>query len=201
MFYDMTPEQEAEYNRLWAEYEEMKRQDDKNKEINKDLLEGAVYRKYISNITVPHTEDIVDKLVRRGEKVVIACCYDEELYTLKEYYGGKAVVYNGKMTLKQKDEAIDQFYKNPDVMVFIGNIVASGVGLNLVNARYMVFNNIDYVPGNDRQMEDRIWRITQKRECHIVYQIFRGTQYEKIWNTVMKKELVINQIIKKESDK
>lgn len=201
MFYDMTPEQEAEYNRLWAEYEEMKRQDDKNKEINKDLLEGAVYRKYISNITVPHTEDIVDKLVRRGEKVVIACCYDEELYTLKEYYGGKAVVYNGKMTLKQKDEAIDKFYKDPDVMVFIGNIVASGVGLNLVNARYMVFNNIDYVPGNDRQMEDRIWRITQKRECHIVYQIFRGTQYEKIWNTVMKKELVINQIIKKESDK
>ena len=120
---------------------------------------------------------------------------------MKEYYGDKAVVYNGKMTLKQKDEAIDQFYKNPDVMVFIGNIVASGVGLNLVNARYMVFNNIDYVPGNDRQMEDRIWRITQKRECHIVYQIFRGTQYEKIWNTVMKKELVINQIIKKESDK
>ena len=201
MFYDLTPEQELEYNRLWEEYEELKKQEDENKEINKDLLEGAVYRKYISNITVPHTENIVDKLLRRGEKVVIACCYDEELYTLKEYYGDKAVVYNGKMSLKQKDEAINQFYNNQDVTVFIGNIIAAGVGINLVNARYMVFNNIDYVPGNDRQMEDRIWRITQKRECHIVYQIFRNTQYENIWNTVMKKELVIDQIIKKESEK
>ena len=201
MFYDLTPEQELEYNKLWEEYEELKRQEDENKEINKDLLEGAVYRKYISNITVPYTENIVDKLLRRGEKVVIACCYDEELYTLKEYYGDKAVVYNGKMSLKQKDEAINKFYNNQDVTVFIGNIIAAGVGINLVNARYMVFNNIDYVPGNDRQMEDRIWRITQKRECHIVYQIFRNTQYENIWNTVMKKELVIGQIIKKESEK
>jgi SNF2 family DNA or RNA helicase len=105
------------------------------------------------------------------------------------------------MNLKQKDEAIDQFYNNPEVKVFIANIIAGGVGINLVNACYMVFNNIDYVPGNDRQMEDRIWRITQKRDCHIIYQIFRNTQYEKMWNTVMRKELVINQIIKKESEK
>ena len=201
LFYDLTPTQEAEYNRLWAEYEEMKLSENSNKELNKDLLEGGIYRKYISNITVPYTEGIVDKLIKRGEKVIIACCYDEELYTLKEYYGDRCVVYNGKMSLKQKDEAIKRFYENPDVMVFLGNIIAAGVGINLVNARYMVFNNIDYVPGNNKQMEDRIWRRTQKRECHIVYQIFRNTQYEKIWNTVLKKELVIDQIIKKESEK
>ena len=201
LFYDLTPTQEAEYNRLWAEYEEMKLSENANKELNKELLEGGIYRKYISNITVPYTEGIVDKLMKRGEKVIIACCYDEELYTLKEYYGDRCVVYNGKMSLKQKDEAIKRFYDNPDVMVFLGNIIAAGVGINLVNARYMVFNNIDYVPGNNKQMEDRIWRRTQKRECHIVYQIFRNTQYEKIWNTVLKKELVIDQIIKKESEK
>ena len=197
----MEPSQKSEYDRLWSEYEEAKKKEDAGKEINKDLLEGAVYRKYISNIMVPHTEEIVDKLLKRGEKVVIVCCYDEELYTLKDYYGDKAVIYNGKMGLKQKDAAIEEFYKNPNVTVFIGNIISAGVGINIVNARYMVFNNFDYVPGNNQQMMDRIWRRTQKRECHIIFQIFNDTQYEKIWNTVLKKDFIINQIIKKESDK
>ena len=201
MFYDMEPSQKSEYDRLWSEYKEAKKKEDADKEINKDLLEGAVYRKYISNIMVPHTEEIVDKLLKRGEKVVIVCCYDEELYTLKDYYGDKAVIYNGKMGLKQKDAAIEEFYKNPNVTVFIGNIISAGVGINIVNARYMVFNNFDYVPGNNQQMMDRIWRRTQKRECHIIFQIFNDTQYEKIWNTVLKKDFIINQIIKKESDK
>jgi hypothetical protein len=31
--------------------------------------------------------------------------------------------------------------------------------------------------------------------------MFRKTQYEKMWNTVMRKELVINQVIKKEDEK
>ena len=44
-------------------------------------------------------------------------------------------------------------------------------------------------------------QIGQKKDVDIYYQIFKGTQYEKIWNTVMKKELVINQVIKKEDEK
>jgi SNF2 family DNA or RNA helicase len=200
-FYDLTQEQMEEYQRLWDEYEKAKAEDNPGKELNKELLEGAVYRKYISNQMVPYTENLVDKMLSRGEKVVIVCCYDEELYTLKEYYGDRAVIYNGKINAKQKDKAIEEFYSNDNVMVFIANIIAGGVGINLVNSRCMVFNNIDYVPGNDRQMEDRIFRITQKRDCHIFYQIFRDTQYEKIWETVMKKELAIDQVIKKESEK
>ena len=38
-------------------------------------------------------------------------------------------------------------------------------------------------------------------DVDIYYQIFRGTQYERMWNLVMKKELLINQVIKKEGEK
>jgi SNF2 family DNA or RNA helicase len=50
-------------------------------------------------------------------------------------------------------------------------------------------------------MEDRVHRISQTHDVDIYYQMFKGTQYEKIWNTVMRKELVINTIIKKEDEK
>ena len=91
--------------------------------------------------------------------------------------------------------------ENPDVKVFIGQILAAGVGLTLTVSHIMVFNNIDFVPGNCRQMEDRIYRIGQTKPVDIYYQMFRDTQYERIWKTVMRKELVINQVIKKETEK
>ena len=201
VFYDFDIIQMMEYEKLWDEYETAQLEADPTKEINKDLLEGAVYRRYCSNEMVPHTIQLADSFIKNGEKVIIATCYDEELNRLKDYYGDKCVVYNGKMSAKQKDAARDAFMDNPDVMVFIGNIIAAGVGLNLTASHIMVFNNIDFVPGNDRQMEDRIYRIGQKHDVDIYYQMFNGTQYVKIWNTVMKKELAINQVIKKENEK
>ena len=200
-FYDLTPEQQAEYDRLWAEYEEAKQNERPGVELNKELIEGGLYRKYLSDQMVPHTTKLVDKCLARGEKVVIACCYDDELYTLRDYYGDKCVVYNGKMSLKDKDAAKERFINDPNIMVFIGNIQAAGVGINLVVSRVLVFNNISYVPGDNQQMCDRIYRMGQTRDVHIFYQFFRNTQYEKMWNTVLRKTLVIDQVIKKENEK
>lgn len=201
VLYDFDVIQMMEYEKLWDEYEAAQLEADPTKEINKDLLEGAIYRRYCSNQMVPNTIKLADSFIKNGEKVIIATCYDEELNMLKDYYGDKCVVYNGKMNAKQKDAARDAFLMDDRVMVFIGQVIAAGVGLNLVSSHIMIFNNIDFVPGNCRQMEDRIYRIGQKHDVDIYYQMFRGTQYEKIWNTVMRKELAINQVIKKENEK
>ena len=201
VFYDFNVLQMMEYERLWEEYEAAQLELDPTKEINKDLLEGAIYRKYCSDQMVPNTIKLVNSFIENGEKVIVATCYDDELNTLKEYYGEKCVVYNGKMNAKQKDAAQKEFMENPDVMVFIGQIIAAGVGLTLTAAHKVVFSNMSFVPGDCRQFEDRCYRIGQTHDVDIYYQMFRGTQYEKIWNTVMRKELVINQVIKKEDEK
>lgn len=199
--YLLTDEEKEEYNRLWEEYEREKLEENPNKDINKELLEGGLYRRYLSNRMVPHTIKFVDRCLAKDEKVIIFCCYDEELYTLRDYYKDKCVIYNGKMSLKEKDQAKNEFINNPSVKVFIGNVQAAGVGINLTVSRVVIFNNFSYVPGDCRQCEDRVYRIGQEREVFIYYQFFKDTQYEKMWNTVLRKELVINQIIKKEDDK
>jgi len=201
LFYDLDMGQIMEYNRLWEEYEAAQLELDPTKELNKELLEGAIYRKYLSNQMVPNTIKLADSYIAQGEKVVIACCYDEELYTLKNYYGDRCVIYNGKISAKEKDKNIEKFTKDPNIMVFIGNIQAAGVGITLLSSRIMIFNNISFVPGDNFQMQCRIYRIGQKRDVDIYYQIFRDTQYEKMWNIVLRKSLVINQIVKKEDEK
>ena len=201
IFYDLTYAQKQEYEKLWDEYEAAQINENENKVLNKDLLEGTLYRKYISNIMVPYTIDFVDDIIENGEKIIIATCYDEELYALRDYYKGKCVIYNGKMSPKEKDKAENEFMNNDNIKVFIGNIQAAGVGLTLTSASKLIFNNISFVPGDNWQVCDRIHRISQSKDVDIYVQIFRDTQYEKMWEIVMKKDAIINQIIKKEEDK
>lgn len=201
VLYDFDLMQTMEYERLWEEYERAQLEADPTKEINKDLLEGAIYRRYCSDQMVPNTIKLAESFIEKGEKVVIATCYDDELGYLKDYFGEKCVVYNGKMSSKQKDAAQEAFTNDPNIQVFLGQIIAAGVGINLVSSHIIIFNDLDYVPGNIRQFEDRCYRIGQTKDVHVYYQIFRNTQYEKIWNLVLKKELNINQVIKKEDEK
>ena len=62
-------------------------------------------------------------------------------------------------------------------------------------------SDFSYVPGDNSQFQDRVHRIGQTRDVHIFYQFFKDTQYEKMWNTVLSKSLIINQVIKKEDEK
>lgn len=201
LYYDLNSQQLEEYNKLWEEYENAQYELDPTKELNKNLLEGAIYRRYLSNEMIPYTIKLVDNFIENGEKVVIGCCYDEELYRLKDYYGDKCVIYNGKMNSKEKDNAQEAFMTNPDIKVFIGNLISAGVGLTLTSAKKLVFNDFSFVKGDNDQFQDRIHRINQTEDVDIYFQIFRDTQYQKMWEITLRKGYIINQIIKKESEK
>ncbi len=201
IYYDLSPSQQSEYDKLWDEYEAAQKEKDDEKELNKELIEGGLYRRYLSNQMVPKTIKIADEIISRGEKVVIACCYDEELYTLQEYYGENCVIYNGKLNSKQKDNNKDLFLNDPNIKVFLANIIAAGVGITLNVAKYLIFNTFSYVSGENEQMQDRIHRIGQTRDVDIYYQIFNNTQYQRMWDIVMRKQMISNAVIKTEKEK
>ena len=59
--------------------------------------------------------------------------------------------------------------------VLVGNLQAAGVGINLTAATHVVFNDLDWVPGNHWQAEDRIYRIGQTRPAFVTYLFAEGT--------------------------
>ena len=199
--YNLNQQQKMEYNRLWAEYEEQQFEENSNSEVNKELLEGGLYRRYLSNQMIPNTISLTEKFISNGEKVVIACCFDEELYTLQEYFGEKCVVYNGKMSSKEKDSAQNAFMTDDNIKVFIGNLVSAGVGISLVASTKLIFNSFSYSNADNKQMEDRVHRLNQTSDVDIYYQFFKDTQNEKMWNIVLKKDDIFKTVIKNEINK
>ena len=59
--------------------------------------------------------------------------------------------------------------------MLVGNLHAAGTGITLTAATHVVFNDLDWVPGNHWQAEDRIYRIGQTRPAFATYLYAAGT--------------------------
>ena len=201
-YYDLSPTQKKEYDRLWDEY--MQAQEEKGDNTNEEyrqLVEGMLVRQYLANEMIENTKKLANDYLEDGEKVIIVCNFTSEIDAFKKYYGKKCVTYDGKMTAKQKDKAESEFMNNPKIKVFIGQIEAAGVGLTLTESRVMIFNSYSWAEVSNRQMQDRIYRITQTRDALCIYQLFTDSISQDMFDKVMRKGLIMDTTITAEKDK
>ena len=201
-YYDLTPSQMNRYNELWEEYlKAQEEQGNDNSEDYRQLVEGILVRQYLAKEMTSNTIQLVDEKLEDGEKVIIICTFSEEIDILKKYYGDKCVVYDGKMTSKQKDKAEYEFMNNPKIKVFIGQIIACSVGLTLTAAHTLIFNSYSWVAADNLQAQDRIYRINQTHDVLCIYQLFNDSISQNMFDKVMRKEVIMNQTIKSENEK
>lgn len=201
-YYDLTPSQMSRYNKLWEEYlEAQEEQGNDNSEDYRQLVEGILVRQYLAKEMTSNTIQLVNEKLEDGEKVIIVCTFSEEIDILKKYYGDKCVVYDGKMTLKQKDKAEYEFMNNPKIKVFIGQIIACSVGLTLTAAHTLIFNSYSFSSAENKQAEDRIYRLNQTNDVTCIYQIFNDSISQRMFDLVTRKQIISNNVIKSENDK
>lgn len=200
--YDLNSEQKAQYDKLWEEYlQAQEEKGDNSNEEYRQLVEGMLVRQFLANEMVENTKQLVDDYIEDGEKVIIVCNFTSELEKFKEYYGKKCVTFDGKMTTKQKDKAVDSFMNDKKVKVFVGQEVAMSVGLTLTSSHIMVFNSYSWSENDNRQTQDRIYRITQTEDALCIYQLFTDSISKDMFEKVMRKGLIMDETIKSEKDK
>lgn len=183
------------YEGLWEDYLEKRRLDNKKGVPDKELVELGLLRKFVAMEAIPKTIEMVDNIIEQDKKVIIFTNFTDELIQLKEHFKGKCVVHYGGLTDKEKQYNIDTFQKDDNVKIFIGNIISAGVGITLTEATEVIFNSFDWVPGNNEQAEDRSYRIGQKNNVTVYYQLFDMSVSTTMWNTVRKKRDVIDIIM------
>lgn len=138
--------------------------------------------------------EYIDDTLEDKDKVVVFAHHRDVIDKLMEHYGDKAVKVVGGMSDVDKNESVQQFQNNPDVKIFVGNIRAAGVGLTLTASDTVIFVEIDWVPGNVEQAEDRCHRIGQKGMVLSVHLVLEGTLEVHIANTMYTKKRILGTI-------
>jgi SWI/SNF-related matrix-associated actin-dependent regulator 1 of chromatin subfamily A len=118
---------------------------------------------------VKATIEAARERVEAGEKVVVFTSYTKVIRELRAAFGAAAVSITGEDTAAARQRAADALQADPSVRVLAGNLHAAGVGLTLTAATHVLFNDLDWVPGNHWQAEDRIYRIGQTRPAFVTY--------------------------------
>ena len=152
-------------------------------------------RQTLAGAKVKATIDFVSSAVDQGEKVIVFSCFEDPLVALAEHFRGSAVLLTGSTPAEKRQSMVDYFQKDERIRVFVANIIAGGVGNNLTAATQVVFNDLDWVPANHWQAEDRAYRIGQTRTVNVTYMVAANTIDDFVQSVLERKGALVSAVV------
>lgn len=137
---------------------------------------------------IEHVKELLDSV----DKVIVFAHHHDVIDALQEglkEYG--AVHITGDTKVETRQRRIDQFQEEPDCRVFIGSIGAAGVGVTLTAASTVVFVELDWVPGNVSQAEDRAHRLGQFNSVLIQHLVIARSIDSRLTEILIQKQAII----------
>ena len=142
-----------------------------------------------------HTIKFVENALEQGEKVIIFSAFLNTLERFHKHFGDRAVFVSGEVPAEARQERVDQFQNDENIRLFIANMHVAGIGINLTAASQVVFNDLDWVPANHWQAEDRAYRIGQTGTVNVTYMIARGTIDEFVKTVLETKAALMDALV------
>jgi SWI/SNF-related matrix-associated actin-dependent regulator 1 of chromatin subfamily A len=152
-------------------------------------------RQTLAGAKVSATVDLVTGAVEQGEKVIVFSCFEEPVEKLADAFRGSSVLLTGGTPAEKRQAMVDHFQQDERIRVFVANIIAGGIGTNLTAATQVVFNDLDWVPANHWQAEDRAYRIGQTRTVNVTYMVAADTIDDFVQMVLEKKARLVSAIV------
>jgi SWI/SNF-related matrix-associated actin-dependent regulator 1 of chromatin subfamily A len=195
----ITPEYKKEYDSAWDDYLEWVSNNPEGKDVEgiltaKQLVELIKLRQICSRAKVDRIVDDVRNMIDAEEKVIIFSNFVETINALKMELP-ESVSLTGGDTTDARQESVDRFQNDPSVKVFIANIKAGGVGINLTAASIVIFADMDWSPAINEQCEDRAHRIGQNGTLSVYYYVIEDSIEEDIMDVLRGKKEVIEGVV------
>ena len=195
IYHRLSKTQKTEYGNLWENYMLERKAKKKRGRVDRDLTELGLMRQYVALQTVEKTIEMVENAIEQGTKVIVFTNYNEEQEAIYQHFKKIAVRHNGSMNPTAKQVSVDRFQTDDNIKVFIGNIKSAGVGITLTAATVVIFNSLEWVPGNVLQAIDRAYRIGQLNNVSVYFNIFKNTIDERVWTSLFDKTNIIEAIL------
>lgn len=157
-------------------------------------------RKELAIKKVPYVISHIEDVLENNEKIVCFAYHRDVIAMIHAHFKSNSVILTGDSTMTERDNAVTEFQNNPNITLFIGNIIAAGVGITLTASSHVVFAELDWVPGNVIQAEDRCHRIGQTDSVLIQHLILEGSLDAQIAQTLITKQVLIDKTLDKKGD-
>lgn len=152
-------------------------------------------RQVIAEEKIKDTIELAENILEQDKKVIIFTNFTETLNKIADHFGKQAVRLDGSTSKPQRQYAVDQFQDNEKITVFVGNLLAAGVGITLTAAEAVIMNDLSFVPGHLLQAEDRAYRYGQKNSVSVYYPIFINSIESVIYDMVNEKKQNIDTVM------
>jgi SWI/SNF-related matrix-associated actin-dependent regulator 1 of chromatin subfamily A len=143
-------------------------------------LQKMGYLKRLSGtLKLPSIYEWIDNFaLGKEKKLIVFGIHKAVLKPLYERYKTQAVLVDGSVVQKARQDAFDRFTHDSRVRFFFGQIRAAGAGWPGQVASTVLKVEMDWVPGVHLQAEDRPHRIGQTKPVFVHYLVGRGTVEE-----------------------
>jgi len=113
-----------------------------------------------------------------GRRILIFSQFTQILDILQrvlEKQSIKFLVLTGSTPVDVRQSLVDEFTEDESISVFLLSTKAGGMGINLTAASVVIMFDQDFNPHNDKQAQDRAYRIGQKQDVDVVKLITKGS--------------------------
>ncbi|KAI0789135.1 SNF2 family N-terminal domain-containing protein [Abortiporus biennis] len=133
---------------------------------------------------------LMDEYQKDERRILIFSQFTQVLDILKKVLDVRKVKYltlTGATPVDARQSLVDEFTEDESIPVFLLSTRAGGMGINLTAASVVIMFDQDFNPHNDKQAQDRAYRIGQKRDVEVVKLITKDTIEEDILSLGMTK--------------
>jgi len=166
------------------------------------FVEMSLIRHKLAVAKVPYLAEMILDTLESVDKLIVFLHHRDAIQELRKWLEGKGVkvvLLIGDQSSEERQKSVDSFQNDPEVKVFIGSIMAAGVGITLTAASHVIFGELDWVPGNITQAEDRCHRIGQSESVLIQHVVFEGSLDVEIAKRIVEKQDIIDKALDKNS--
>lgn len=157
--------------------------------------ETSALRHETALATLPYVIEHLKDMLENTNKVIVFAHHHDVVDAIYEAFGSEAVRLTGETSMNARQDAVDRFQNDPSVRLFIGNIKAAGVGITLTASSTVVFAELDWVPGNVTQAEDRAHRLGQLDSVLVQHLVLEGSLTAKMARTLVQKQDVLDRAL------
>jgi len=161
--------------------------------------ELSTLRHEIALSKVPFALKHIKYLLTSLDKVVVFAYHREVIAQLQEgLQKFKPAIIHGGVPTQKRHTAISRFRSDPECKIFLGQYLASGVGIDLSAASTIVFVESSWVPGEIEQAMARCDNLAKVEKVLVQFLVIQDSVEEHMLRTVIDKKQTIRDIIEKD---